>query len=232
MRLAALFSGGKDSTYSIYQATSEGHEVVCLVTVFPKSEESMLLHHPNIEVTKLLSTSMRIPQVYVTSDSNDTANEVNSIFQILKKAKIDFQIEGLVHGGISSVFQKKNFENLCKKLDLKLFSPVWNLNPHSYMKQLLEKGFCFMITSVTSEGLDDSWLGKIIDPADIENLSELSKKHGFNLNFEGGEAETLVVDCPLYSYPLEITNFKKIWDGYRGKLEIIESKLDYSKKNV
>ncbi|KAF6242659.1 ATP-binding protein [Nitrosopumilus sp. b1] len=230
MRLAALFSGGKDSTYSIYQSTSQGHEVVCLVTVFPKSEESMLLHHPNIEVTKLLSTSMRIPQVYLTSDSNDTSNEVNSIFQILKKAKIDFNIEGLVHGGISSEFQKKNFENLCKKLDLKLFSPVWNLNPHSYMKQLLEKGFCFMITSVTSEGLDDSWLGKIITHADIENLSELSKKHGFNLNFEGGEAETLVVDCPLYSYPLEITNFKKIWDGYRGKFEIIESKLDYSKK--
>ena len=232
MRLAALFSGGKDSTYSIYQATSQGHEVVCLVTVFPKSEESMLLHHPNIEVTKLLSTSMRIPQVYVSSDSDNTSNEVNSIFLILQKAKIDFKIEGLVHGGISSEFQKKNFESLCKKLDLQLFSPVWNLEPLSYMKQILEKGFSFIITSVTSDGLDDSWLGKIITNADIEKLNELSKQYGFNLNFEGGEAETLVVDCPLYSYPLKITNFKTIWDGYRGKFEIVESELDYSKKNV
>lgn len=230
MRLAALFSGGKDSTYSIYQATSQGHEVVCLVTVFPKSEESMLLHHPNIEVTKLLSTSMRIPQVYVTSDSNDTSVEVNSLFQILKKAKIDFKIEGLVHGGISSEFQKKNFENLCKKLDLKLYSPVWHIEPQTYMQQLLENKFHFIITSVTSEGLDDSWLGKVITNTDLEKLSKLSKQYGFNLNFEGGEAETLVVDCPLYSFPLKITNFKKIWDGYRGKFEIIESKLDYSKK--
>ena len=230
MRLAALFSGGKDSTYSIHKAKSQGHEVVCLVTVFPKSDESMLLHHSNIKVTKLLSTSMRIPQVYVTSDSNDTSVEVRSLFQILTKAKIDFKIEGLVHGGISSEFQKKNFENLCKKLDLQLYSPFWKIEPLSYMKQLLENRFCFIITSVTSEGLDDSWLGKIIDNTDIEKLSELSKQYGFNLNFEGGEAETLVLDCPLYSFPLEITNFKKIWDGYRGKFEIIESKLDYSKK--
>jgi len=30
LKLAALFSGGKDSTFAIYQAKKEGHDVVCV----------------------------------------------------------------------------------------------------------------------------------------------------------------------------------------------------------
>ncbi len=48
MKLAALFSGGKDSTYSIYKVKQMGHNVQCLVTVFPKSSDSHLLHFPTI----------------------------------------------------------------------------------------------------------------------------------------------------------------------------------------
>ncbi|HXX05245.1 MAG TPA: ATP-binding protein, partial [Candidatus Bathyarchaeia archaeon] len=51
MKLCALFSGGKDSTFAIYQARLDGHEIVCLVTVYPRSEDSHLLHYPNIGIT-------------------------------------------------------------------------------------------------------------------------------------------------------------------------------------
>jgi len=47
MKVAALFSGGKDSTYAISQAKDEGHQVECLITIIPLSEDSMLLHFPN-----------------------------------------------------------------------------------------------------------------------------------------------------------------------------------------
>ena len=88
------------------------------------------------------------------------------------------------------------------------------------MNELINSGFKFILTSVSSDGLDEAWLGKIITASDLSKLGELSEKYGFNLNFEGGEAETFVVDCPLYSYPIQITKSKKIWDGYRGTLEI------------
>ena len=39
------------------------------------------------------------------------------------------------------------------------------------------------------------------------------------------KAETLVIDCPLFSYPISIQKSKKIWDGYRGRFEIEEAKL-------
>jgi diphthamide synthase (EF-2-diphthine--ammonia ligase) len=48
----------------------------------------------------------------------------------------------------------------------------------------------------------------------------LSKKYGFNISFEGGEAETLVLDCPIFRKRLEIRKSKKKWDGQRGIVEI------------
>ena len=72
MKLAALFSGGKDSTYSVFKTMQEGHSVKCLITISPKSEESMLLHYPNIEITKIQASSMGIPQIYAKSISEKT----------------------------------------------------------------------------------------------------------------------------------------------------------------
>ena len=63
MKLAAFFSGGKDSTYAIYDAKKSGHEIIVLITTQPNSDESHLLHFPNIEQTKLQSRAMEIPQV-------------------------------------------------------------------------------------------------------------------------------------------------------------------------
>ena len=83
-----------------------------------------------------------------------------------------------------------------------------------------------MVTSVSSDGLDDSWLGEEINSENLVHLDQLSKKYGFNLNFEGGEAETLVIGCPLFSKQIAIQKSHKVWDGYRGRFEIEEAKID------
>ena len=228
MKLASLFSGGKDSTYSIFKAKQEGHSIECLVTIVPKSDESMLLHYPNMPTTKLQSASMNIPQIYIESKSNDTKFETDLLLEVLKKAIQDYGIEGLVQGGILSEFQKNNFNKICESLNLTLISPVWHKDQKEYMKNLIDSDFHFIVASVSSDGLDEYWLGKEIMREELEKLEKLSKKYGFNQNFEGGEAETLVIDCPIFEYPIKITKAKKIWDGYRGRFEIEEAGLDYS----
>jgi len=227
MNLASLFSGGKDSTYSIYKAKQEGHKIQCLITILPLSDESKLLHFPNIEITKLQSKCMSIPQLYIKSESNETEIEESLLAEVLKKAKSEYGVDGLVHGGILSEFQKKIFEKACSKLNLKLISPLWHKDQIEYMKNLIESGFHFIITSVSSDGLDETWLGKEITLEDLSKLEQLGKKYGFNVNFEGGEAETLVVDCPLFSQPLKILNSRKFWDGIRGRFEILDAELDH-----
>ena len=227
LRLAALFSGGKDSTYAIYLAQKQGHEVTCLLSVFPKSEESHLLHHPNLKWTKLQSDLMNIPQITIDSTTDDTEKEVNLLKTILTTAIKEYGVEGLVHGGIKSKFQKNKFEKICEELNLKSLSPLWEFEPKKYMNDLISSGFVFIITNVSSDGLDDSWLGKTIGKNEIDILENLSEKYQFNLNFEGGEAETFVTKCPLFSGSIEIEKGEKFWDGYRGRFEIVDARLNY-----
>ncbi len=211
MKLACFFSGGKDSTYAIHLAKKQGHEIVCLLSVFTKSEESHLLHHPNLKWTKLQSKSMNIPQLTISSSSDETNDELILLDKLLKNAIDEFEIEGLV-----------------PKLNLKIVSPLWDSEPKQYMNDLLESNFCFIMTTVSSDGLDDQWLGKLISKSDVQKLDNLSDKFGFNLNFEGGEAETFVIDCPLFSNSIKINKSTKNWDGYRGRFEIVDAELNYN----
>ena len=226
MNLASLFSGGKDSTYSLYLARRQGHNIRCLVSIFPNSEESHLLHHPNIHWTKLQSESMGIPQLTIFSSSDYTNDELSLIKRLLQDAKSKFEIDGIVHGGIKSKFQKEKFEEVCSDLDLTVLAPLWDADPESYMNELIDSKFEFIVTAVSSDGLDGSWLGKTLSKSDVSSLKRLSERFGFNLNFEGGEAETFVVNCPLFTNPIRISQYKKSWDGYRGKFEIVNALLD------
>ncbi|MFB5632416.1 MAG: diphthine--ammonia ligase [Nitrosopumilus sp.] len=228
MKLASLFSGGKDSTYAIHLAQKQGHEVKCLLSIFTKSDESHLLHHPNIQWTKLQSESMQIPQITINSDSDDVDDELSLLENLLKTAKEEYGIKGIVHGGIKSNFQKEKFENVCSKYGLTVIAPLWNLEPEKYMNDLLEANFVFIMITVSSDGLDDSWLGKTIGLSEITSLKKLSDNFGFNLNFEGGEAETFVIDCPLFSNSIKIKQAEKKWDGYRGRFEIVDAELNYN----
>ncbi|WP_428326599.1 diphthine--ammonia ligase [Nitrosopumilus sp.] len=228
MKLASLFSGGKDSTYATYLAKKRGHEIKCLLSIFTKSDESHLLHHPNIQWTKLQAESMQIPQITIDSRSDDTKNELSILENLLKTAKDDYGIEGLVHGGIKSNFQKDKFEQVCSKYGLTVVAPLWDLEPEQYMNDLLQANFIFIMITVSSDGLDDSWLGKTIGDFEIKTLKKFSDKFGFNLNFEGGEAETFVIDCPLFSNSIKINQSEKKWDGYRGRFEIVDAELNYN----
>ena len=213
--------------YAIHTARKQGHDVVCLLSIYPKSEESHLLHHPNLRWTKLQSESMNIPQLTISSNSDDTDDELITMGNLLQNAKDQFQIDGLLHGGIKSKFQKEKFETLCLKFNLVSVAPLWEIEPKKYMNELLDSDFNFIMTTVSSDGLDEQWLGKLILKSDIEILNNLSLKFGFNLNFEGGEAETFVVDCPLFSNPIKINEYIQNWDGYRGRFEIVDAELNY-----
>jgi diphthine-ammonia ligase len=225
MKLAALFSGGKDSTYAIYLAKKLGHSVDVLLTLHPNSSKSHLLHYPNIKFTSLQSESMKIPQLIEKTTSDDSQNESKKLNSLVSLAKEKYSIEGIVHGGILSKYQKDNFSIVCEQNQLEVISPLWNRNSESYMKELLDEKFEYIISTVSSDGLNDSWLGKIVDENGLDDLKKLHKKFGFNLNFEGGEAETFVINCPLFEKSLLIQDSTTEWDGYRGRFEILEAKL-------
>lgn len=225
MKLAALYSGGKDSTYCIQLAKEMGHSVECLITMHPLADDSALFHYPNSWVTEYLAAAMRIPLLGFDVKGTSKEDEVKALSEAISQAKSLYSIEGIVYGGISSNFQRQAFEQTCRLHCLQPLAPLWAVEPAKYMNELVDRGLKIIIVGVSAMGLEKELLGKTIDKELVSVLDKLSRKYGFNLTFEGGEAETMVVDCPLFSKRLAIQKSSTHWDGQRGIFEIQEVSL-------
>jgi diphthine-ammonia ligase len=226
MKLAALCSGGKDSTFSIYRALQNGHTVECIVTIHPSTDDSMLFHYPNSRIVKSAADAMQIPFVGVDSRMGSSREEECQVLVgAIMKAKSTYDIEGILHGTISSRFQNDIFRKVCSQHGLANITPLWNVRPYEYLQTLIDNNFCIKIVSVSAMGLDFSWLGKDLTRELICELDVLSKRYGINISFEGGEAETLTIDCPIFKKRISIKRSRIKWDGQRGIFEILDHSL-------
>jgi len=220
MQLIALFSGGKDSIFAIKKAIEQGHEIKYLATINSKNPDSFMYHTPNIGLTLMQSRCLNIQLVSKLS-LGEKEKEVKDLEILLNNLDAD----GVVCGAIASNYQKERIEKVCESLRLKVFTPLWGANQEQLLKEILNSGFEVIITAVAAEGFDESWLGRKIDDKCLEDLIALNKKYGINVMGEGGEYESLVLDCPLFSRKLEITKAEKIWKDNAGILEIKDAKL-------
>ena len=226
MKLAALCSGGKDSTFSVYKVLESGHTVECLVTIHPSADDSMLFHFPNNKIAKSIAEAMHIPFMGVDSTTGSSKEaESESLERAIVQVKSSYNVEGIVHGTISSRFQNEIFSKVCARQGLKNVTPLWSVHPYNYLHTLIDNHFHIKIVSVSAMGLDRSWLGTDLDRKSIAKLDLLSKRYGINLSFEGGEAETITLDCPIFKKRLSIEKSNIKWDGQRGIFEILEHVL-------
>lgn len=208
MRVACLISGGKDSLYALYLARE--NEIKYLITISPKNKESWMFHFPCIELTKLQAEALNLKHIFkeIEGRKEEEMEELKMAINDIKN-----EVEGLVSGVIKSNYQKERIEKICKELGLKSITPLWGKNPEDVVREEIESGFEIIITGVFCEGLDKSWIGKKLDLSVLEELKELNKKYGINVAGEGGEFETLVLDCPLFQKKIEILESEKFWDG-------------------
>ena len=94
------------------------------------------------------------------------------------------------------------------------------------MEKIISLGFEVIISGVFAYGLDESWLGRKIDKKALNELIEINKKYAVNLAFEGGEAETLVVDGPIFKKRISIEEAKKNWHFDNGVYIIEKAVLE------
>lgn len=223
MKVAVLFSGGKDSTMAYYKAREDGHEVKYLVSLISDNPASYMFHVANIHITELSAEALGVPLIRkVTKGIKE--EELEDLTTVLRDLKNE-GIEGIYSGALHSVYQKSRIDSICEELGLKSYAPLWHRDPEEYMKEVIELGFEVIITSVSAEGLDESWLGRKIDSAVLEDIIALNKKYGMHIAFEGGEAETLVLDGPVFNKKIEITESEVIWERDSGYFLIKDAVL-------
>ncbi len=227
LRVAVSFSGGKDSTYATWFAMHQAWDVR-LVTVRPRSADSLMFHYPNTDWTHLQAKAMGLAHEIVETKGRD---ELVDLQLALARIKSEDGISGLVTGAVASDYQKTRFDNLCDTVGLKTYAPLWHKNPKLLMENLLKSGFHIILTAVAAKGLDESWLGRELTERDWSKLEQLSKLHGINLTGEGGEYESFVFDAPGFTQKIEIEKSRNEWDGYSGRMIIESASLRHKLSN-
>ncbi len=209
MNVAVLFSGGKDSTMAVYAALDAKEDVRYLLSMKSRNDESYMFHVPNIHITDLLAEALDIPIMSVETDGikEEELEDLRTAFENLK----DLGVEAIYTGALYSVYQKSRIEKLGSEVGLEIISPYWHVDELEYMRKIVSLGFKIMICGVAAWGLDESWLGRIIDDKTIDELVRLNEKYHVDIAFEGGEAETLAIDGPIFKKRLEILKYKKEW---------------------
>lgn len=220
MRVAALFSGGKDSTYAARLAEMQSHEVAFLVSMEPARPDSWMFHSVNIRLAPLLAEAMGKRHV-----SAATRGEKEVELDDLAAALGGLGVEGVVSGAVASTYQRRRVDAICRRLGLAHVAPLWGRRQDEVLAEEGAAGMEIIITAVAARGLDSSWLGRTLDEEAIGELVDLGRKYGLNVCGEGGEYESLVLDAPWFRSKLEIIEATKEWDGSSGVYRVKQARL-------
>eukprot|EP00834_Sanchytrium_tribonematis_P001525 NODE_38_length_35257_cov_0.939047.p19 type:complete len:202 gc:universal NODE_38_length_35257_cov_0.939047:12409-11804(-) len=189
MRLGALLSGGKDSVLATCHAAILNHAIACVLHLETDSEvDSYMIQSAGSQFVKSIAECMQVPYLGVKTngksvqkelyiDHIDEQDETQQLFELIKKAKSDFNLDGVISGAIESDYQRLRIEFICQKLGLTSFAPLWKSEPLRLFKELSIVDS--KIIKVASLGLTEKHLGLNVTEiqSELEKLSASYQLH-------------------------------------------------------
>lgn len=224
MNLAVLFSGGKDSILALARAKKH-HKISCLITIESKNPESYMFHTPNIQITTLQAKALKLP-IITQKTTGKKETELKDLKKALKKAKSNYNIEGVVTGAIASIYQVTRIQKICDELNFYCFNPLWQINQIDLLNQLIKDKYKVIISGVFAYPFTKDFLGKSINKDLISKLKLFQEKYKINPSGEGGEIETTVLNCPLFKKEIKILDSTTQYDNYAGTYQINKAYLN------
>jgi asparagine synthase (glutamine-hydrolysing) len=227
-KLVCLFSGGKDSVLALHILKNMNYDISCLISIVSKNKDSYMYHTPNMHLVDLQAEALQIPLIKIHT-SGKKEDELNVLKKALRIAKKKYFVTGVITGAIYSNYQRDRIENISDRLNLKVFSPLWHYSQEDVLKELINLKINAIITKIAAYGLNRTYLNKHIDKDILSHLIFLNTKFGFNIAGEGGEYESLVLDCPLFTKKI-ILEKTKIKEENENTCELIIEKAKLIKK--
>nr|VDC92464.1 unnamed protein product [Brassica oleracea] len=240
MKVVALVSGGKDSCYVMMKCIQYGHEIVALANLLPVDDsvdelDSYMYQTVGHQIIVSYAECMNVPlfrrrirgssRIYACrhqklSYQMTPDDEVEDMFVLLSEVKKQIpSITAVSSGAIASDYQRLRVESICSRLGLVSLAFLWKQDQTSLLQEMINptNGIKAILVKVAAIGLDPSkHLGK--DLAFMEpHLLKLKELYGSNVCGEGGEYETLTLDCSLF------TRARIVLDEFEVKLHSPDS---------
>ncbi|XP_056401159.1 uncharacterized protein LOC130295009 isoform X2 [Hyla sarda] len=213
MRVVALISGGKDSCYNMMQCVMTGHQIVALANLKPPENagdelDSYMYQTVGYQALDLYAEAMALPlyRATLSGSSLNTArgytpkegDEVEDLYRLLKLVKDKEGVDSVSVGAILSDYQRVRVENVCQRLGLQPLAFLWRRKQEDLLSEMISSGLHAILIKVAALGLDPKkHLGKSLEEM-RPHLMQLSAQYGVHVCGEGGEYESLTLDCPLF----------------------------------
>jgi predicted ATP pyrophosphatase (TIGR00289 family) len=150
---------------------------------------------------------MKIP-ILIKKTKGVKELELKDLESVIKKAKLEYNIHGVITGTVESAYQASRIQKICDTLDLDCFNPLWQKDQFELLNDLIKNNFEIIITGVFAYPLDNSWLDRKINQEFLIDVKKIYEKYKINPSGEGGEFESYVINCPLFKKRLEIKDRK------------------------
>jgi diphthine-ammonia ligase len=224
LKVAVLWSGGKDSSLACYKAIAQGYDVNDIVTFIWETPSPCAHAHPLLLIA-LQSKALGIKHIEARVKDGQPYFEqyIEAISHLIKEDGI----EGIVTGDIVflDISRRNWMDDICRELSIKIIKPLWDIDRYEMLTELISQGFKAVFTSVEQRWFDETWLGRELDWECLEDLKELREKYGIDLCGEFGEYHTMIVDAPFFKETIEISKFSKEKMDAVLFMKVIESSL-------
>ncbi|XP_043815204.1 diphthine--ammonia ligase isoform X3 [Manihot esculenta] len=140
------------------------------------------------------------------------------MFILLNEVKRQIpSVTAVSSGAIASDYQRLRVESVCSRLGLVSLAYLWKQDQSVLLQEMITNGIVAITVKVAAMGLDPAkHLGKELTFLK-SHLHKLKELYGINVCGEGGEYETLTLDCPLF------VNARIVLDEFRIVLHSSDS---------
>lgn len=200
VKVVVSWSGGKDCMLALHRLLSQplAFEVHALFTTYCEESGLLAIHGTPLSMIQAQARSMSIPVDLIPLPDQcsniEYENRLAKYFSKLKSRGVDH----IVFGDLFVEEIRAYREGLCARQGMTPLFPLWKLPPEDVVPQLIAAGYRSIVCSVLAPCLNAESLGCEIDHHFLESLPA-----GVDPAGENGEYHSLVVNGPLFQWPIE-----------------------------
>ncbi len=206
MDVAILYSGGKDSNYAVQKAQENDWNIKYLLSVKPTRTDCYLFHYATVENTEKQAEILGLDHHMLECDVADPEKEAELVKEFVEEHPVD----AVVLGGTGlQETQLRSVQRALRPLNIETFAAHAGYEHDVLIEEMIEEGYEFMITQIASEGLDEDWLGTVLNEDNFKELKKRAVNYGFHIGGEGGYFDTFVLDSPLFDHEIRVNDLSK-----------------------
>lgn len=165
-------------------------------TMFEEGEGASKSHALPFEIVATQAASLGVPLMIRRANWNNYEEQFLDAMQTCVDEGIDYG----VFGDIDIEDHLQWVRDACEKVGMTAIHPLWMASRRAILESFIELGFEAYVIVVNTNRMPASFLGRRFT---IELMDELEAL-GIDSCGESGEFHTVVVDGPIFQYPIPI----------------------------